>query len=355
MKSLLILGEHQNTSVNPNIQRLQRYSREIGISTKVRNYEELETKSLKIEDSNLAVMFFFPFSFWNKNCEIPEDTGIYGTSSRSYNQFNQFWKNTKKILEKKLPNKNLRYIIDPNFAALDRDKIATRDLLEKFGVSTTKKLPKDVCFLTETSKTKGIFIKSRYGALGKGITYLSPLGWFTNYKIGKNNTLSNHQSVKTKGKSGDPLETDWIFQEITGNKELLSKILNLEMIVEEEIVPPELEKGKKFDLRVYTVFGTVPYIFMRENEIKNIVTNFSQGGRIIHEVEKKLPEKALELAKKESLKAAKAFNSQFLGVDVIFDRNLETPRVLEVQTFTGFPKITKFNLSRYLAECIKKF
>lgn len=355
MNSLLILGEHKDPSLNPNIKRLQRYSTEIGIPIKVRNYKELFSNSIKIDTENLAVMFFFPFSFWNKNCETPEDTGIYGTSSKSYEKFSQFWGEIKENLEKKFSGINLKYIIDPNFAALDRDKIATHDLLEKKGVSTTKKLPKDLVNLIELSKVQGIFIKPRYGALGKGITYLSPLGWFTNYKIGKNNALQNYHSVKTRGRGGDPLETEWVFQDITGNKELLKNIINLEMIIEEEVIPPQLEKEKKFDLRVYTVFGNAPYGFMRENNINNIITNFSQGGTIIDDIGKKLPKNALELAKEESLKAAKALNSRFLGVDLIFDKNLETPRVLEVQTFTGFPKIRKFNLTRYLAERIKKF
>ncbi len=354
MNSLLILGEHLDPSLNLNIKRLEKYSTDIKIPTKVRNYEELFSESIKIDTKDLAVMFFFPFRFWNQKCEIPEDTGIYGTSSKSYETFNQFWEEVKKNLEKQFKEKNLKYIIDPDFAALDRDKIATHNLLEKSGISTTKRLGKDLSNLINLSKKQGIFIKPRYGARGKGITYLSPTGWFTNYGIGKNNTLQNHQSVKTKGKSGDPLKTGWIFKEITGNKELLKKIINLETIIEEEIVPPQLKKGKKFDLRVYTVFENSPYLFMRENNIKNIITNFSQGGKIIDDIGKKLPKKSLELAKKESLKAAKTLNSKFLGVDIIFDRDLETPRVLEVQTFTGFPKIKKFNLPRYLAEYIKR-
>ena len=62
MNSLLILGEHQDNSLNPNIKRLQRYSMEEGISTRVRNYEELFSKPIKINTKDLAVMFFFPFN-----------------------------------------------------------------------------------------------------------------------------------------------------------------------------------------------------------------------------------------------------------------------------------------------------
>jgi len=343
MNSLLILGEHQDSSLNPNIKRLQRYSTEMEIPTRVRNYEEFFSKPIKINTEDLAVMFFFPYKFWNQTCETPEDTGIYGTSSKSYKRFEQFWKDVKGNLEEKFKGINLKYIIDPDFAALDRDKIATHKLLKKANIPTTKKLPKDFSYLLELVKTHGIFIKPRYGALGKGITYLSPSKWLTNYGVGRNNVPYNYSCEK-----------GWFFKEITGNHEFLKRILDLEMIVEKEIVPPKLEKGKKFDLRSYAVFKKVPYIFMRENETKDIITNFSQGGRAIHDVEKKLPKKVIELAKKEGLKTAQTLNSHFLGIDIIFDKNLQTPRVLEVQTFTGFPKIRKFNLPRYLAEHIKK-
>ena len=67
--------------------------------------------------------------------------------------------------------------------------IETNNLLRKKGVSTTNVLQKYLKEIIELSKEKGIFIKARYGALGKGISYLSPKGWFTNYKVGNNKPL----------------------------------------------------------------------------------------------------------------------------------------------------------------------
>lgn len=343
-KTLLILGEYGRDDLNKNIKRLQKESIKINLPYKTISYEQLFKDNKKnIYTNNLKIMFFFPFKFWDENCEIPQNTSIYGTSKESYDKFKQFWQDVKGTLEKKFSDKNISYVINPDYAALDRDKIATNNLLKKNGVSTTKILQKNLKEIIELSKEKGIFIKARYGALGKGISYLSPEGWFTNYKLGKKNNIENYPNV---GK--------WEFSNITGNKEFIKKLLNLEVIVEEEIKSPKLNPEKKFDIRVYSLYGNVPHMFIRENAESKIITNFSQGGQVNHEYHKVLPKKTIDLASNIALKASKAFNSNFMGVDVIFDKNLENPRVLEVQTFTGFPDVHYCNLTKLLAHEIKK-
>ena len=47
-------------------------------------------------------------------------------------------------------------------------------------------------------------------------------------------------------------------------------------------------------------------------------------------------------------------NSKFLGVDMMFDKDLSL-KIVEVQTFTDFPDINKFNLSKYMFENSKLF
>ncbi len=343
-KTLLILGEYGTDDLNKNIKRLQRESRKINLISKTMSYEQLfKDDKRDIFTNNLKVMFFFPFKFWDENCEIPQNTSVYGTSKESYNKFKQFWQDVKGTLEKKFLDKNILYVINPDYAALDRDKIATNNLLKENGVSTTKILQKNLKEIIELSKEKGIFIKARYGALGKGISYLSPEGWFTNYKVGKKNNIENYPNI---GK--------WEFSNITGNKEFIRKLLDLEVIVEEEIKSPKLNPKKKFDIRVYSLYGNVPHMFIRENTKSKIITNFSQGGQVNHEYYKVLSKKTIDIASNIALKASKAFNSNFMGVDVIFDKNLENPRVLEVQTFTGFPDIHYCNLTKLLAHEIKK-
>ena len=100
-KTLLILGEYAEDDLNKNIKRLQRYAKEIKIPVKTISYEQLFSKNkFKINTDNLSVMFFFPFKFWNKNCEIPKDTSIYGVSKQSYEIFKEFWQDVKNNLGK---------------------------------------------------------------------------------------------------------------------------------------------------------------------------------------------------------------------------------------------------------------
>ncbi len=343
-KTLLILGEYGTDDLNKNIKRLQKESKKINLPYKTMSYEQLFKNNKKdIFTNNLKAMFFFPFKFWDENCEIPQNTSVYGTSKESYNLFNQFWQDVKGTLEKKFSDKKISYVINPDYAALDRDKIAVNNLLRKKGVSTTNIIQKNLKEIIELSKEKGIFIKARYGALGKGISYLSPKGWFTNYKVGGKNNIENYPDI---GK--------WEFSNITGNKEFIRKLLDLEVIVEEEVKSPQLNPEKKFDMRVYSLYGNVPHMFIRENAESKIITNFSQGGQVNHRYYRALSKKTIALASNTALKASKAFNSNFMGIDVIFDKNLENPKVLEVQTFTGFPDIRYCNLTKLLAHEIKK-
>lgn len=58
----------------------------------------------------------------------------------------------------------------------------------------------------------------------------------------------------------------------------------------------------------------------------------------------------IECINNEAKKAAKAFHSKLIGIDVMLDRDSDTPKVIELQAFTGFPDVRKFNLARYLVE-----
>jgi hypothetical protein len=343
MTSLLLVGEYSDCEVNQNIKRLQRYSESIGLSTNLMNYDQIfNGKNKKIISDDLVIMFFFPFDFWNKNCEIPSDTCVYGTSNESYRIFSSFWVDVKGALERKFDDKKISYIIPPESAPIDRDKIGTHDLLEKNNVSTTKLIPKNLGTIIEVANESGVFIKARYGALGKGITYLSNGGWFTNYHCGQNNRIENYEDGER-----------WKFTEITGNKDFIKRLIDLEVIIEEEIKPPFLNEARKFDVRSYIVFGDTPHMFIRENDSKEIITNFSQGGSINHYPEKELTNESIFLLKEESKKTAKALNTNFLGVDLMFDKDFEHIKVLEAQTFAGWPKIRPCNLPKYLAGKIK--
>jgi glutathione synthase/RimK-type ligase-like ATP-grasp enzyme len=229
----------------------------------------------------------------------------------------------------------LSFIVNPKIAALDRDKMAIISLLRAAGIPSTKPVKKDLSsILSAVEPGKGVFIKCRYGAEGKGITYLGFDRWCTNYRI--NGGLENYG-----------VHDPWPFTDITGKEELLGQLLKLEVVVEQEITPPGEEK---FDVRLYVVDGKVPHFFERRNSKEKIITNYSQGGRIKHYPNTAIPLSSIEQIKELAIQTADALGFRFLGVDCMFDESFSNPRVVEVQTFTDFPDVRKFNLAEYLAQ-----
>ncbi|MBI4983070.1 hypothetical protein HZC32_00285 [Candidatus Woesearchaeota archaeon] len=302
----------------------------------MRDYSEIrDGPSFKNEIIN--VMFFFPYVFWNKNCEMPEDTKLYGTSKKSYELLREFFFEVEGALQKKYKGRQLNYIISPKFAALDRDKIATIQKLSESKVLTSKMVSERNLdeILNRITPKRGIFIKCRYGAEGKGITLLQKDKWVTNYKV-EGNRLTNYGVYDR-----------WEFSEITSRRDLLEQLLEQEVIVEEEIIVPELFADKKFDCRAYVIKGRVPHFFVRVNEQSKVVTNYAQGGKVFHHPETGLSSKFKIKIEEEAVKSAEAFEFKFLGVDIMFDRS-EGAKVIEIQTFTDFPDINHFNLAKYM-------
>jgi glutathione synthase/RimK-type ligase-like ATP-grasp enzyme len=192
---------------------------------------------------------------------------------------------------------------------------------------------------------KKLFIKVRYGSMGKGITYFEKNYWLTNFRF-KNNRIVSRKS-----------DYGWSFTDITENRKFLKVLLKQDVVVE-DAVNPYLLKERKFDLRIYVAFGHVLYIYPRSNEYHKITTNISQGGRgeDKHFLEN-IPPKILERAKKNALKAAKAMGLNFAGIDVLPDVD-QNAIVIEVNSFPGFPSMVdrkrRFNLSKYLIGEITK-
>ncbi len=343
VKSLLLLGKGDTPYTDRNLRRLFGYAKMEGMEVERKDYNEIRNAPT-FSSETINIVLFFPYTFWNDNCELPTDTKLYGTSRSSYGLFKEFLLETEKNLEKIYSGKRLNYIISPPSAALDRDKIATLQLLEEHGVSAPKLFSSHKLeeILAALSLERGLFIKCRYGAEGKGITLLREDKWVTNYKV-DGDRLANYG-----------IYGHWKFTDITGRTGLLEQLLEQEVIVEREIIVPNLFSGKKFDVRAYVVKGTVSHFFLRVNELHKVVTNYSQGGQVIHHPETGLPVEFIKQIKKEAVGAAGAFSSKFLGVDVMFDSQIlddHTAKVVEVQAFTEFPDIKHFDLARHLLSC----
>lgn len=62
----------------------------------------------------------------------------------------------------------------------------------------------------------------------------------------------------------------------------------------------------------------------------------------------------MEDAIKKSIKAAKAMELGFAGIDVLPNNGDDRATVIEVNSFPGFPKTKSFNLSKHLMKEILK-
>ncbi len=339
-KELLILGKGNTPYTDRNAHSLYKFAQEAGLKVQRCEYGE---KLPYFDAKKIIVLFFFPYMFWDKECENPKEGLLYGTSSLIYKNLNNFFLEVHESLCQTYHEERLMYIITPQQAAFDRDKIKVVEALQSYKIATTEQiLDRDLLnILEQISPERGVFVKCRYGAEGKGITYLSAFGWFTNYKV-ENNRLNNY------GK-----DERWPFVDITNKRELLQQILEGEVIIEKEVRTPQLKKGYKFDVRAYVVNNIVPHFFTRFNTLENIVTNFSQGGSVQHHPFSLLPHKSVINVREIAQKTASALNYRFLGVDIMFDEIFEHPRVVEVQVFSDFPSIEKFNMAKYLVNSSK--
>ena len=337
-KNLLIIGKGDTDYNDRNPKRFFDNAKNNFFDVKRCDYEELK-KLDNFHGDNLNVMLFFPYTFWNNHCERLDDDLLYGTSKKIYTSLDNFFNNFKFSLEKKFSDKNINYIINPLNATFDRDKIGVVESLLKNDISTTNIIRSRNLneILDQVSEDSGVFIKCRYGAEGKGITVLYKDKWFTNYKVDENN-LGNY-GVYDK----------WVFSDITNRNDLVQSLLDNEVIVEKEIVNPNFYDGKKFDIRAYVINHEVPHFFVRFNDKEKIVTNYSQGAKILHNPDTGLRKDYVQNIKNLALDVANSLDSKFLGVDIMIDKD-KVSRVVEVQTFTDFPDIHKFNLANYVFE-----
>ncbi|GAF74674.1 unnamed protein product, partial [marine sediment metagenome] len=84
----------------------------------------------------------------------------------------------------------------------------------------------------------------------------------------------------------------------------------------------------KVDLRIYTFFGKVLYVYPRKNHPDKVTTNITQGGKGDPSLLGILPEHILAKAKKLAEKTSGALDFNLAGVDVIVDRNLKDAYVV---------------------------
>ena len=115
-----------------------------------------------------------------------------------------------------------------------------------------------------------------------------------------------------------------------------------------------LLKKTRVDLRVYTFFGKVLFVYPRRNRSDAITTNISQGAKGDLVLLKKLPRHLVKKAKKLATDVSGALGVNLIGMDIMMDRNLKDVYVIDVNFFPGLPKRRTFNISqRMIEELIK--
>jgi glutathione synthase/RimK-type ligase-like ATP-grasp enzyme len=306
------------------------------------NYDKLFSKQLpEIETEEIIIYLFFPFNYWDKYIEPKNYKGVYG-SGKFFNRFKEACKKIEKIINQKYKDKIIHYIIPADMMYQDRDKELTKEILKKAKVQVPKTIKsRDIKKIKNILKKTNLFIKVRYGAMGKGITYLKKDAWKTNFRF---------KNGKIKSKKSD---YGWTFIDITNNDNFLKQLLKEDITIEEEIQPYIVDK-KKFDLRIYVSFNQIRYIYPRTNKSFSVTTNISQGGKGESQLFlNKIPKKLLNQAKKEAINAAIAMKTNFAGVDVMFDGKKNKPFVIEIQAFPGFPGSKRFNISKRILKDIK--
>ena len=334
--SVLVLGDESDwDSYQKFCMQLQKHrSRKLNWVTAT--YGLLEKNRLPlIKTSTLIIYLFFPFAYWDRHIENEGYKGVYG-NVEFYDKFRVFWSDIYRNLEKVYQGKKICFINHPLKIAIDRDKELTKTILSENRVNVpmpyyTREY-RDILKLIN-QENKKLFLKVRYGSMGKGITYLEKGSWKTNFRFEDGKIISPRSDY------------GWTFIEVTDNIEFLKEVLTKDIVIEEAIDSYKLN-GFIFDLRLYVFYDQVLYVYPRVNEKDAVITNISQGGRAgSSSLLKKLPKHVIDRAVRDAVKTIRIVGVDFAGVDVMIGKDFKV-YVVELNAFPGFPKVGRFNLSK---------
>ena len=349
-KAFLVIGSRRMTraKLDPCFNRFSRHIRRLkakAAELHILGYEDVLSEKLPdIASRTIVVVHFFPYDYWNKNIEnYKKDDRIYG-DLKFGEEFRRLFKDVHKKVKTRYRDKELTYINSIESSLLERDKKKAKSVLKRENIPTPRifRVTKagDAERLVENERA--LYIKPRFGSMGKGISYLTRDLLVTNFKL---------EDGRLGSRSGDK---GWSFRKITdkNTRNNILKILILRGFIFEEAVQPPLVDGKRFDLRLYVIYGRIPYFYVKSTRAITPVTNWTQGGKIEtkRNFNKYIPGDKLKLAASLALKATKALDLNCCGVDVIFSRDFSKAYVLEAHSFVSFER--RFNLMKHMAEKI---
>jgi len=338
MKTLLAIGDEKDWDSYLKFCKQRRLLKRYQFKFVTTNYDSVLNSDFPVITTHTVVVFlFFPFIYWDAHIEPKKYAGAYG-NREFYSKLKAFWKTVDQRIRKHYGDKKLFFVNLPETIPTERDKAATRRLLLKAGIRTPRayrgcNVKRILALLVED---RNLFIKARYGSMGKGVTYLEKGKWCTNFGFRANKIVNRHSDY------------GWKFREITGNRRFLKELLKEDVVIE-EAVPRWLIRGKQFDLRCLLLFGKVLYIYPRSNAAEKVTSNVSQGANSeTMAFLKGVPQNLIRKAEKAALAAAGVLGLNFAGVDIMLDPDERVPIVIELNAFPGFPRVRTFNLARHL-------
>jgi hypothetical protein len=280
-------------------------------------FDELMGTSETI-DRDAGIILFFPYKLWDGFVETSNE--LYGV--RGFNRNICRLKNhLRDRLEQVFPEAS--YVNKPCVFALERDKAETKSFLHRHSISVVPDVPKDILAIKNELKNGNcVYVKVRYGSMGKGITRLEDGKWLTNFRY-ENGEIMNH-----------PNDFEWKTIDVTDNYSFLEKLLVEDVLVEKGVEAPR-ELGSKFDIRGVFVYSRLAELYGRASNIP-LTTNLSQGGGCleINDLIDMIGTRKLLAAVQEMYRANRALGANLLGVDLALDKDLD-PYVMEVNSFPG--------------------
>ena len=337
-KTLLAIGDRKDWDSYLKFYRQRRLLKRQRFDFAATDYDSILSGDLPaVASKTLVIFLFFPFVYWDRHIEPKRYPGLYG-SRRFYSQWKTLWKTVAGKLKRHYGDRTVHFINSPENIPVERDKQATRRVLARAGIRTPRSYRARSlrAVLDLLRKGTNLFVKVRYGSMGKGITYLEEGKWYTNFGFRGGRILNRHSDY------------GWRFRDVTGNRAFLRQLLSEDVVIE-EAVPRWLVRNMQFDLRFLVFYGKILHEYPRSNAVQNVTANVSQGARSeTMAFLKGIRRDLIERARTAAVKATRALGLNFAGVDIVLDPHRQEPTVIEVNGFPGFPKVRTFNLARYL-------